>query len=652
MTDPLIGKQIGQYEVQSLIGQGGMAVVYRAFQHTMKRDVALKVVSTLITQETHFLERFNREAEFITSLEHAHIVPVYDYGTTADGVTFLAMRYIKGGSLSETIRQGTLMRLDRINSILRQIAGALDYAHQRGVIHRDIKPSNVLLDEQGNAYLADFGLARLIEPGQRPNLTETGSFLGTPSYISPEQVQQGTLDERSDLYSLGVVLYEMLAGRPPFTGDSAFTIMRAHIDQQPPPLWKFRPALPPGVEGVLNKALQKDPDRRYPSAGAMAEAFYRVVQGELSTQRIQRAQFPSSITLPRTGLLAPRRSHLFAVGLLAVLLITALAIFALRPPAIFPNVTPGVLTRPETGTPDDLKLSDAEIGAARASLNDSFIGMMACTLSTDYHASLARSVRTRAQALNLPVKVEDSQADQFRQPAIINAFIAQGAKVIVMCELDANSIAPAVTAAQQAGVKLIRFSDIVSDTGTVTITFRNEDMGKAVGYYTAELINKEMNGQANVAILDYPPVPVTVKRADAMQAALLERAPDAKIVGRWQGGLPEDGERSMTAAIEQHPDINVIMSINDAGAYGAVKALRKAGKKPGDVMIISVDAETEARRMIDAGEFFRASVDSGAVASGELAVDAAVKLLAGSAVPKQIFLPGLMVTRAVPTPTP
>jgi serine/threonine protein kinase/DNA-binding LacI/PurR family transcriptional regulator len=650
MADSLIGKRVGQYDIQSLIGQGGMAIVYRAFQQAMKRDVALKVVSSLITQESHFLERFNREAEFITSLEHAHIVPVYDYGTTAEGLTFLAMRYIKGGSLSECIRQGVPMGLDRINSILRQIADALDYAHQRGVIHRDIKPSNVLLDERGNAYLADFGLARLIEPGTRANLTETGSFLGTPTYISPEQVEQGTLDKRSDLYSLGVVLYEMIAGRPPFTGDSAFTIMRAHIDEAPPPLWKFRPGLPQGMEVVVSRALQKDPARRYQSAGEMAEAFYRVAQAELTTQRVEKPQFPTTITLPRP-LVMPRRSHLFGAGLLTVLLITLLAIFMVRRAAVSPDTPLSGQSRPDTGTPDDLKLSDGEITVARESLSGSFIGMMACTLNTDYHASLARAVRTRAQALNLPVKVEDSQTEQFRQPAIINSFIAQGAKVIVICELDEQSIAPAVAAARQAGVKLIRFSDVVNDTGTVTITFRNEDMGQAVGYYAADLVNKEMGGQATIAILDYP-LAATMKRADAMQKALLERAPNAKIVGRWPGGLADAGEQSMATALQKFPAINVIMSINDAGAYGAVQALRKAGRKPGEVAIISVDAETEARRMIDAGEFFRASVDSGAVESGELAVDAAVKLLAGSPVPKQIFLRGIVVTRALPTATP
>jgi serine/threonine protein kinase/DNA-binding LacI/PurR family transcriptional regulator len=657
MADALIGREIGQYEIQSLIGQGGMAIVYRAYQPSMKRDVALKVVSSLIAQDSTFLARFNREAEFIASLEHAHIVPVYDHGTTDDGLTYLAMRYLKGGSLAEHARQGTLMELDQINSILQQIAGALDYAHQRGIIHRDIKPSNVLLDEQGAAYLADFGLARMIEPRPGKTLTQDGSLLGTPAYISPEQVREATLDERSDLYSLGVVLYEMLAGRPPFVGDSAFNVLRAQIDQEPPPIRKYRPGLSPAAEAVLVKALQKEPNRRFQRASAMADAFNRAVQADLSTRELARPARPMSATLPHIILGRPR-VRLFAAGLVLVFLVMILGVFSLRT-AVAPNVsvtdtlppTLRELSRPATGTPDDLKLTDSEIALARASLKNSFIGMVACTLTTDYHASLARSVRTRAQALGLPIKVEDSQKETFRQPAIINSFIAQGAKAIIICELDAQSIADAVRAAQDAGVKVVRFSETVSDRGSVTITFRNEDMGRAAGSFAADLINKEMGGQANVAILDYP-IPTTMARADAMQKALLEKAPNAKIVGRWQGGVPEDGERSMTAALAEHPEINVILSINDAGAYGAVQALRKAGKKPGDVAIISVDAETEARRMIDAGEFFRASVDSGAVLTGELGVDAAVKLLAESMVPKQIFLPGMVVTRTSPTATP
>ncbi|GEM_PF-742477 len=653
MTDPLIGKKIGQYEIQALIGQGGMAAVYRAYQSSMKRDVALKVVASLVTHESHFLPRFHREIEFIASLEHAHIVPVYDHGTTEDGIAYLVMRYLKGGNLAERIRQETPLTLDQINAILRQVAEALDYAHKRGIIHRDIKPSNVLMDEQDNVYLADFGLARLMEPEPGKKLTETGSFLGTPTYISPEQVQQTAIDHRSDLYSLGIVLYEMLAGRPPFVGESAFTIMRAQIDQVPPSVREFRPELPMSLEAILSKALQKDRNDRYQTASELVEAFSRAISAELATQPIENPLAPASVTLPRFPL-KPQTTRIFGAGLVTLLLIAALGLFAFRAPngtstpTPVPTAQPATLdeqTRPKQGVPADLNFTSAELNAARASLNGSFIGMMACTLSTDYHASLARAVRTQAQALNLPVQVADSQADQFRQPAIINSFTAQGAKVIIVCELDDKAIAPALAAAQAAGVKIVRFSEIVSDRGSVTITFRNEDMGKVVGEYTAELVNKEMNGHANVAILDYPPVPSTVRRADAMQTALLEKAPNVKIVGRWQGGLPDDGERSMTEALAQHPEINVIMSINDAGAYGAVKALRKAGKRPGDVIIVSVDAETEARRMIANGEFFRASVDSGAVASGELAVDAAVKLLAGAPVPRQILLPGKVVTR-------
>ncbi len=656
MADPLIGKQVGQYRIEALLGQGGMAVVYRARQMAMKRDVAMKVVSALLTQDPHFMERFNREVEFIASLEHAHIIPVHDHGTTDDGITYLTMRYLKGGTLSERATKGPFS-LQEVNLILKQVADALDYAHKLGVIHRDIKPSNVLLDEEGNAYLADFGLARMVEPDRHKELTEANTFLGTPAYISPEQVRQFPLDERSDLYSLGVVVYQMLAGRPPFVADSAFTILQAHLDQTPPSIRQFRPDVPDTIEAVLHKALSKNPRDRYQTAHEMAQDFERAVQGEATTLKFR--PIPAQRSIWRG-----ERSRLFAGGIITLLILTALGLFTFRtavaptlvpspvattPPTAVPTVNEAL--RPATGTPDDVTLTDAEIQAARQSLSGSFIGMMACTLDTDYHASLARAVRTRAEALGLPVRVEDSQADKFRQPPIINSFVAQGAKAIVICELDTQTIAPALQAAQDAGVKIVRLSEIVTERGSVTITFRNEDMGKAVGSYTADLINQEMHGQANVAVLDYPPVPVTVQRADAMIAALQEKAPNARIVGRWQGGLTDDGEKSITEALKQHPEINVIMSINDAGAYGAVKALIKAGKKPGDVAIISVDAETEARRMINDGEFFRASVDSGAVASGELAVNAIVKMLAGSLVPRQIFLPGTMITRQTPPPT-
>ncbi|MFN8417793.1 MAG: serine/threonine-protein kinase [Anaerolineae bacterium] len=257
--DSLIGRIVGQYEISSLLGQGGMAVVYRARQHAMKRDVAMKVVLDTYTEDPTFMERFDREVEVIASLEHPHIVPVIEHGTTNDGVIYLTMRYIKGGTLSERVRREGKLPIEDISRILTQIGSALDYAHSRGVIHRDLKPNNILLDEQGDAYLADFGLARLVESDDRlkKNLTETGTLLGTPTYIAPEQIEEGRADHRSDIYSLGVILFELLTGRPPFVSDSAFKLMQAHVSEQPPKVRSLREGLPASLEAVLSFALER-----------------------------------------------------------------------------------------------------------------------------------------------------------------------------------------------------------------------------------------------------------------------------------------------------------------------------------------------------------------------------------------------------------
>ncbi len=652
MVDPMIGKKIGQYEIQALLGQGGMAVVYRAHQSGMKRDVAMKIVSTLLSQDTKFLERFNQEVEVIASLEHAYIIPVHDHGVTEDGFPYLTMRYLKGGTLTERMRAGPPLSLLDIGTILTQIASALDYAHQHGVIHRDIKPSNILLDEHGNAYLADFGLARLLTPGLAKDFTAAGTFLGTPTYISPEQVKQAQVDERSDIYSLGIIVYELLAGRPPFVGDFVFNVMNAHVNEAPPLLSKFRADIPRSVSRVVEKVLEKDPAKRYQTATEFAASYNEAVQGEQVTRPIE-GPLTRSIQTILVALPTRPRTRLLAAGLITLLVLAGLAVFELRS-AIAPAPTPAVavptpttadLQRPAVGVVRDLSLSSDELKLAQDALNGSFVGMVACTLTTDYHASLARSVRTYAEKLNLPVQVVDANNDSLQQPILINRLVAQGAKALVVCELDPQSVGPALQEVQKSGVKVVRLSEITEGPNSVSLTFTNEAMGTAVGQFTGDLVNKEMGGKAVVAILDYPPVPLVTVRADAMEKVLREKAPQVTIVGRYQGGLIDSGEKSMTQALKDHPDINVIMSINDAGAYGAVKALRAAGKKPNEVKIISVDAENEARRMMNDRDFFVASVDSGPVQVGQWAIDAAAKLLVGAPVPRQIMLPGNIVTR-------
>lgn len=658
MAQSLVGKKIGQYEITAELGKGGMAVVYRAFQGTMNRDVAMKVVVDALTQDAAFRERFNQEVQLIASLEHANIVPVHEHGTTEDGVTFLTMRYLKGGTLSERIRSRGALPLEEINTLFKQIAGALDYAHLHGVVHRDLKPSNILLDEHGNPFLVDFGLAQIVESDIRlkKNLTETGTLIGTPAYMSPEQIESGQTDTRTDLYALGAILFEMLAGRPPFTAESAFKLMQAHISEPVPSILKFRPELPEVVDAVLAKALAKNPSERYQSATALAVDFTDAIQGRLITEPISSGIRKMSQTgsLSVASRAAPVR--IFAASLVAVVVIVVLGLFLLRAQPDVTNINfPPETQRPADGTPAQLVPTANEIKLAQKQMADSFIGVVACTLSTDYHSSLVARVTTRAKTLGLVTKVEDSQTEPVRQPTIINDFITQHAKVIFVCSLDDKIVLPAIKHAQDAGIIVLLVSDNpVGDHGISFSGATNEQMGQAVGLYAADYIASKLGGKAKVAILDYPPVPVTVVRANNMIEVLKNKLPNINILGRWQGGLIEDGEKNITQALKDHPDLNVIMSINDAGSYGAIKALQAAGKKPDEVSIFSVDAEAAAQQKIQTGQYIRASFGLDPFGLGTSAVDGAVKLLAGSIVPKRIALSGKMVTpeTLAQTPTP
>ncbi|HEC23487.1 MAG TPA: hypothetical protein ENI95_11290 [Chloroflexi bacterium] len=269
----MIGQQVGQYQVIDIISQGGMATVYRAYQPAFDRYVALKILSRQLSEDPTFLKRFQREARVVARLEHRSIVPVYEYGEHR-GLPYIVMRLIEGGTLRKKLYYERIS-LPEAAHILEQVADALDYAHQQGIIHRDLKPSNILLDERGNAYLSDFGIAKML--GSTTQVTASG-VVGTPSYMSPEQCQGKRLTPASDIYALGAILYEIVTGQPPFEAETPLAVMYMHVKDPVPPVREHDPSLPAALDAVIARAMAKRPDDRYPSALALAADFRRVVE--------------------------------------------------------------------------------------------------------------------------------------------------------------------------------------------------------------------------------------------------------------------------------------------------------------------------------------------------------------------------------------
>jgi hypothetical protein len=267
--DDLQGRTIGQYQILEEIGRGGMAIVYRAFQPSLNRYVAIKVLPRQFSFDGEFVERFHREAQAAARLRHPNIVVIYDVGQQ-DDVHYIAMELLEGPTLKDLIQQQGPLPPERVIHIVRQAASALDYAHRQGFVHRDVKPANIFVGPDDHTTLADFGIAKAASGTQ---LTRSGVLMGTPEYMSPEQAQGFDIDHRTDVYALAIAAYQMLSGRVPFGGTTPHAVLYQQIHEPPPPIRTLRPDLSPALEGVLDKSLAKDPRARHGSAGAFAQAL-------------------------------------------------------------------------------------------------------------------------------------------------------------------------------------------------------------------------------------------------------------------------------------------------------------------------------------------------------------------------------------------
>ncbi|MCW1969674.1 MAG: bifunctional serine/threonine-protein kinase/formylglycine-generating enzyme family protein [Anaerolineae bacterium] len=372
--------QVGRYRIKSLIGRGGMAEVYLAHDPQFNRDVAIKLIMSVQAFDAMARARFEREARIIASLEHVAILPVYDMGEV-EGQPYLVMRYVTGGSMEQRLKQGPY-RIEEIAAILPGLASALDYAHGRGIVHRDLKPANILFAAEGQALLADFGLAKDLQATLM--LSSVGAVMGTPAYMSPEQIKalpDTPLDGRSDVYSLGATLFHALSGRMPFEADSVFEMMNAHLREPVPNICRVNSRLPSGLQAVFDKAMAKDPAQRYAIVKQFNEAFQTALRGRVANPVVApQAQQP--VVMPDPVVRQPRnmrRAILIGGGGLAVLGVGAMVSRLGASPPTIPTIvnTPIATLKLPTAVAPIVVVGGTSVGVVKTSENRALVTLAA-----------------------------------------------------------------------------------------------------------------------------------------------------------------------------------------------------------------------------------------------------------------------------------
>jgi beta-lactam-binding protein with PASTA domain len=561
----------GRYRIMERIGTGGMADVYCAHDEHLGRDIALKMLHRRFAQDQEFVERFRREASAAAGLQHPNVVGVFDRGRY-DGTYYIAMEYLRGRTLKQLITQEAPLDQIRALDITVQILRAAGAGHRRGVIHRDFKPQNVIVDDEDRVKVTDFGIAR----AGASEMTETGSIMGTAQYLSPEQAQGHAVTAASDLYSIGVMLYEMLAGRLPFDGDSAVSIALKHLSEPPPPLAQLRPGLSPAIESVVMAALAKDPAVRWQSADEFAAALEAVrsptaagVNGGQDTAVF--APLPPPPLEPTDGAPPPpppalpppeerrrRRWPMVLIGLLALALAAMLAFLLLS----------GLLAAEKVDVPN---VKGKQVLRARTIL--------------EQRGFEVKQVRVRSQAeLDLVVEQDPQPGREVDEGSTVTLEVSKGPGSVNVPSVEGLTQAQALKELNKAGLKAVTDTE-PSDTVKRGVVIRTVPKGGQEVTRGTRVRLFVSTGPAQVVVPDV--VGLTRSSAESrlegegFEVALQEQPSDQPrgevIAQAPSGGTRVDKGTQVTITVSSGPEQVIVPDVTGLGEGAAAGRVRAAG---------------------------------------------------------------------------
>lgn len=636
MQDSLIGHTIGGYCLQALIARGGSGRVFQASHAATGRVVALKLIDlpTHDAAETAaFRAAFETEARVVASLEDLHILPIFDYGIEARApdtpqhgeFAYLVTRLMRGGTLGNLI-DGQPLPMRRVAVLFGQIARALQTAHRAGIIHCDLKPSNILLDEHENAYLADFGMARMLQSAP----SAPGYIAGTPAYLAPEQLHGSAADQRTDVYALGLILYEMLTGKPTFSvqGGDAASLLVKHLTTPPIPPSQYNPSIAPALEQVVLRALEKSPHARFPTIAAMQHAFERA---DADSRRRTR------------GKLRHVRTWAVRAAVLAALLLAAVGILnRAHSRSAYAFHAESAILAGVSGAPADTQPSDEQQARAREALGETgFIGYIACNTDTPPSLATIDEMRAEAQRMGVQFRVYDGARDIYTQITAVEIARSQGARALIICALDAVLIENTVEAAEAAGLPAVIISD-QAIACAVNVQTDNYGMGVQIGEIAARYALRHFSDQPPVLVRvflpRYPDWFAGMQRShgmlDGFNRVVGVNYPVEFIAGDINGDSAAV-QSQVAALLEYETAFDIVLAYNDSVTEGTIRALTAAGQ-PAAVFAVGTPVSLP---FVERGDYLRALMIIRRDVSALSAFQASVKLLGGGALPQTILVP-------------